>query len=260
MTVAADVEASGRRAAMRAGRPARRRRDAPRSSTASPSSSAGCTRWCMRRARWCARSTLSRGGAGGVPRAPRAGGHGLLRRRATCRPAPARPRGGSIVAVTSAGGRRHPARDALVGRDRRAPSRRWCGRWRSRRGASACGPTASGRGCSPTAWPSACASRVTSTTPRSTRRARNIPMRTFGTAVDLAEAVCFLASPRARYVTGQVHRRRRRLRGLRSTVVVLQRHRVRRDVHLGLVCGDLDGPGSAVELLPQLAPALGHNP
>ena len=31
----------------------------------------------------------------------------------------------------------------------------------------------------------------------------NIPMRSFGTAADVAEAVCFLASDRARYITGQ---------------------------------------------------------
>jgi NAD(P)-dependent dehydrogenase (short-subunit alcohol dehydrogenase family) len=30
----------------------------------------------------------------------------------------------------------------------------------------------------------------------------NIPMRAFGTAADIAEAVCFLASDRARYITG----------------------------------------------------------
>jgi len=32
---------------------------------------------------------------------------------------------------------------------------------------------------------------------------RNIPLREFGTADDVAEAVCFLASPRARFVSGQ---------------------------------------------------------
>ncbi|MEU7869051.1 SDR family oxidoreductase [Dactylosporangium sp. NPDC049140] len=31
----------------------------------------------------------------------------------------------------------------------------------------------------------------------------NIPLRTFGTATDVAEAVCFLASDRARFITGQ---------------------------------------------------------
>ena len=31
----------------------------------------------------------------------------------------------------------------------------------------------------------------------------NIPMRRFGAAADIAEAVCFLASDRARFITGQ---------------------------------------------------------
>ena len=33
---------------------------------------------------------------------------------------------------------------------------------------------------------------------------RNIALRRFGEAVDIAEAVCFLASDRARFITGQM--------------------------------------------------------
>jgi NAD(P)-dependent dehydrogenase (short-subunit alcohol dehydrogenase family) len=33
---------------------------------------------------------------------------------------------------------------------------------------------------------------------------RNIPLRRFGTAQDIAEAVCFLASDRARFISGQL--------------------------------------------------------
>jgi NAD(P)-dependent dehydrogenase (short-subunit alcohol dehydrogenase family) len=32
---------------------------------------------------------------------------------------------------------------------------------------------------------------------------RNIPLRMFGDSADIAEAVCFLASDRARFITGQ---------------------------------------------------------
>jgi 3-oxoacyl-[acyl-carrier protein] reductase len=32
---------------------------------------------------------------------------------------------------------------------------------------------------------------------------RNIPLRMFGDSTDIAEAVCFLASRRARFITGQ---------------------------------------------------------
>ena len=43
---------------------------------------------------------------------------------------------------------------------------------------------------------------------------RNIPLRRFGNAVDIAEAVCFLASDRANFISGVHLARRRGLRHL----------------------------------------------
>ena len=43
---------------------------------------------------------------------------------------------------------------------------------------------------------------------------RNIPLRRFGNATDIAEAVCFLASARAGFISGSEARRGRWLRGL----------------------------------------------
>ena len=109
---------------------------------------------------------------------------------------------GAIVAVTSAGTGRFPARDGLSTVPKAAVEAavRGLATEEGRFGvrANSVGPGMLTDGMAQKLMESGDIDE------RALEAARaNIPMRSFGTAADIAEAVCFLASDRAGYITGQ---------------------------------------------------------
>ena len=113
-----------------------------------------------------------------------------------------RESGGSIVAVTTAATVRHPVRDGLSAAPKAAVEAlvRGIAREEGRYGvrANCVGPGMLTDGM---------AARLIDSGDLDERALEvtrgNIPLRTFGTAADVAEAVCFLASDRARFISGQ---------------------------------------------------------
>jgi len=109
---------------------------------------------------------------------------------------------GSIVAVTTAATGRHPVRDGLSAAPKAAVEAlvRGIAREEGRYGvrANCVGPGMLTDGM---------AARLIDSGDLDDRALEvtrgNIPLRTFGTAADVAEAVCFLASDRARFISGQ---------------------------------------------------------
>jgi NAD(P)-dependent dehydrogenase (short-subunit alcohol dehydrogenase family) len=109
---------------------------------------------------------------------------------------------GSVVAVTTAATRRHPSRDGLSTGPKgavEALARAFAaeeGRYGVR--VNCVGPGMLTDGMSASLQSSGQLDE------RALEAAmRNIPLRMFGTSADVAEAVCFLASDRARFITGQ---------------------------------------------------------
>ncbi|PZM96676.1 MAG: dehydrogenase [Actinobacteria bacterium] len=109
---------------------------------------------------------------------------------------------GNIVAVTTAATRRHPVRDGLSTAPKGAVEAlvRGIAAEEGRYGvrANCVGPGMLTDGMAARLIASGELDERALEVTRS-----NIPLRTFGTAEDVAEAVCFLASDRARFITGQ---------------------------------------------------------
>ena len=110
---------------------------------------------------------------------------------------------GSIVAVTTAGTGRFPVRDGLSTIPKAAVEAAVRGLWAAEEGrfgvrANTVGPGMLTDGMAQRLMASGDLDERALDTARA-----NIPLRSFGTAADIAEAVCFLAADRARYITGQ---------------------------------------------------------
>ena len=127
---------------------------------------------------------------------------GFFRGRAPGAPAPAR-RPGSLVAVTTAATARYPVRDGLSSAPKAAVEAlvRALAAEEGRYGVrvNCVGP---GHAHRRHGRPADRLRRARRSAPLEVARS-NIPLRRFGTAADVAEAVCFLASDRAGFVTGQ---------------------------------------------------------
>lgn len=110
---------------------------------------------------------------------------------------------GNLVAVTTCATRRFPKRDALSSAPKGAVEAlvRAFAREEGRFGvrANCVGPGMLTDGMATDLMSSGQINEAAQEAARS-----NIALGTFGTAQDIAEAVCFLASPRARYITGQM--------------------------------------------------------
>ena len=110
---------------------------------------------------------------------------------------------GNLVAVTTCATRRFPKRDALSSGPKGAVEAlvRAFAREEGRFGvrANCVGPGMLTDGMATDLMGSGQINEAAQAAARS-----NIALGTFGTAQDIAEAVCFLASPRARYITGQM--------------------------------------------------------